>query len=228
MITYSEYEPYILRNLGRSDSTTSKLVMDSLNTAQQFLAAQQRWKSLSDEDTFTLYTGAFYYTLDELYLTDLQHIYSLKLHDGTRYWPPLKEVTAYQWDNTIAPYIHTSTGRPQGFCMYGDIIYFDRYSDADYTATIRFQYKPQWITTSLDEINFQDSDAALIALSTCLTWLALEETENAKIWLETSKGLLRSAELDWNKLFNFRTFTKASETAQAQPDYWKDPFRRRV
>jgi len=223
-IYYSQYEDRIKRSMGRDDSKTLAIAMDNFNMVQQFLANNEEWKSLSTTASLNVYSGTYYLSLAEEYMTDVDHFYSLKLHDGTRYWSPLSYITPMKWDAEVSGNIHNITGKPARFTEYNDYIYFDKMFDDDYTLEIRYQFVPNHIWTNLDEVDLRgECDDALIALTICLTWVALEEPENAKIWMDIAKGFIRKDRMDLNTLLNFRTSSKSTERSTTG-EYWNDPF----
>lgn len=224
LIYYSQYEDRIKRSMGRDDSKTLAIAMDNFNIVQSFLANQEEWKSLSTTTTLTIYSGTYYVSLSEEYMTDINHYYSLKIHDGTRYWQPLEYITPMKWDVNVAPQIHTLSGRPLRFTEYNGYIYFDKTLDTDYTLEMRYQFVPNRIWVNTDEVDLRDeADDALIALTICMTWIALEEPENAKMWMEVAKGFVKKDRIDLNTLLNFNTYTK-SERGSSGGDYWNDPW----
>jgi len=195
LIYYSQYEDRIKRSMGREDSKTLAIAMDNFNMVQNFLANNEEWKSLSTTASISIYSGDYYLSLAEEYMTDIDHIYSAKLHDG----------------------------KPTRFAVYSNYIYFDKILDDDYTLELRYQFTPNHIWTNLDEVDLRgECDDGLIALTICLTWVALEEAENAKIWMEIAKGFIRKDRMDLNTLLNFKAFTRSGGPSTGE--YWTDPF----
>lgn len=223
LIYYSQYEDRIKRSMGREDSKTLAIAMDNFNMVQNFLANNEEWKSLSTTASISIYSGDYYLSLAEEYMTDIDHIYSAKLHDGTRYWPPMSQITPMKWDAEVSGNIHSITGKPTRFAVYSNYIYFDKILDDDYTLELRYQFTPNHIWTNLDEVDLRgECDDGLIALTICLTWVALEEAENAKIWMEIAKGFIRKDRMDLNTLLNFKAFTRSGGPSTGE--YWTDPF----
>lgn len=227
---FFDYENTFYRNLGKSDAETQAKLLDAINIVQEFLSEQTTWTKLTTTESFTIDSSYYTYDIDtDFYLYDLRHINSMFINDGTRNWPTMPFITYQKWDEAIGPYIHNLSGRPTGYTIYNRVIMLDKYPDTDYTLNIRYTFKPLWISSSLDEVSLAgECDGALIALTTSITWLALEETENAKFWFDIAKGLLKSSKIDMNKLVNFSTYTKAKERSNVGPDYWSDPFRKRA
>lgn len=224
---FLEYQGKIQRNIGRDDIDTNLKIVDAFNDAMDIIASVTEMESLKTTVTVQLTEGIYEYELSEFDMDDVKHIYTIKLNDGTRYYDPLRYVTQNVWDNEVAPYIHTASGRPTMFTLFDDVFQFASVPDsADYTLDVRFLYWPAKVDSILSEVDVCDFDTALISMSTAFVWLKLEEVELYREWMTKAGQENKIFRLDSGKVIDFMGKSNTRRQVSVGPDYWSDPFRR--
>lgn len=223
---FLEYRNKIRRNVGRDDSDSDLKIVDAFNDAQDIVASVTEMESLKSTLTVELTEGVYEYELAGFDLTDIKHIYTMKINDGVQYYDPLIYVTQQVWDKEIAGYIHTSTGRPTMFTLFDEVLYFAAVPDDDYDLEIRFLYWPAKVENILSEVDVVDFDTALISLATAFFWLKLEEVELYREWMTKAGQENKIFRMDSMKVVDFMGKSNARRSVSIGPSYWNDPFQR--
>lgn len=222
---FLEYRDKIRRNTGRSDNDTDLKIVDAFNDALDIMASVTEMESLKTTLSVELREGEYTYELSEFDMDDVKHIYTMKIHDGTRYYDPLRYVTQQVWDAEISPYIHTATGRPRTFTLFDDILYFAANPDSDdYMLEVRMLYWPGRVSDITSEVDVTDFDTSLISLATAFTWLKLEEVELYREWMTKAGQENKIFRLDAMKVIDFMGKSNTRRAVTIGPNYWADPF----
>lgn len=223
--TYSTLETTMLNFMGNpvdSDSTKAML-MASFNWFQNILSLRADWEELETYATKNLTEGVYsYHLLNDWSLNDLRKIYSIKLYDGTRFYSPMPFVTPLKWDGNFATTIHYANSKPSFYSRRGNYIMFDCKADSDLSVEIWYYKYPSPITGTGSVVEFNSSmDPALCAMTVGMTWLGLEEQENAKKWLAIGSGMFKDFSIDIKTVIDLKAFSSVSSPVK---DYWSDPF----
>jgi hypothetical protein len=228
---FLEYKNKIVRNIGRTDSDTEKKIIDAFNDAMDIFSTVAEINSLNTITTVDLEEDVYIYELQALDLTDLKHIYSIVLADSTRYYPPMDYITKNTWDAEIKPFIHSLTGKPVTFSFFDDTLYFAGVPDSsDYHIDISCSYWPSKVLNDFSEVDLTSFDAALIALATAKVWLKLEEVELHDSWIASANADMKLYDRDLKHVVDFKgkSASRRSTTMGRSPNYWADPFRRKM
>lgn len=222
----------IAQNIGRYNFVTNSvdlgtqyLIISAFNEAQELIYALAEPSSLFTTTSVYLETGVYEYEFVDFDMDDCKHIYSIKLWDGTKYRLPMQYILPVVWDNTVAPYIETSTGKPEVFTWYNKVLYFSRKPDDDYLIEIRFNFEPAPILNSDSYCDIDDFEAGLIYLATALTWLKLEEVELYKEWKKMAGDIIKPVRTDNRTELTGRSSSYVKgRGSRFSYDYYNDPF----
>ena len=223
---YQAYQDKLIRNIGEDNTATTDKMLDAFNDAMSILYRASEFPSLKTTLSLDVYESQYVYAFDEWNISDLRKVYSAKIYDGTRYWPPMSFVTPAVWDERVSVYLHSSTGRPTIYTHYDDNFYISPVpNDNSYTLELRFYFQPAMVTSVLSEVDLTDIDDGLEALATALTWLKLEEVELYREWVQLATIVLKGSNIDLRSLINFEGGSRTSATRGfAGAEYWKNPF----
>lgn len=226
---FLEYKDKILRNVGSpKDETALNQVIDAFNEAMDAIAVVAEIESLKTTVTNYFEEDVYAYELSSWDLSDLQHIYSVKLHDGDRYYPPMEFLTQSTWDAEVAPDIHNLSGKPNVFTLFNDILYFARVPDSStYTCEIRCLYWPARVYNDSSLVDLTSFDTALLSLATAGYYLKKEEVELYDKWYEKANKEWGSYSRDAKTPINFKGKSASRrQTVTYGSNYWNDPFQR--
>ncbi len=229
---FLEYKNRLLRNVGRTDTDSVSKMTDAFNDAMTVIASQTQIKSLQDSVTIYLEEDLYSYSLDDWDLSDLQHLYTITLNDGTRYYPPMSYVTKSTWDAELKPFIHTLTGKPYVFSFFDDTFYFAGVPDSsEYYIDITLSYWPAKVVDDGSLVDLTSYDIALEALATAFFWLKIEEVDLYDTWLSNANKAIGTYDRDLKQVIDFRgksATRRDASIAGRGPDFWADPFRRNM
>lgn len=229
---FLEYRNRIEKNVGRSDADSQQKIVDAFNLAMTSIATHTSVKSLQDTITTYFEKDNYIYSFDSLDIPDAQHIYTITLNDGSRYYPPLIYVSKNVYDQEIKPFIHSLRGKPHTFTVYDNTLYVAGVPDSsEYYVDISLSYWPTPVIDDFSLVSMTDCDAALEALATALFWLKIEEIKLYSIWLTEARRELKAYSTDRSNVVVFPGKYAARNSSSGftrSPDYWLDPFRRSI
>jgi len=222
--TYGTLETQMLRPLGnRDDDDTKAMLMAAFNWYQNILCAISDWDELETTTTKLLTEGDYDYSIvTDWSITDLRKIYTMKIHDGTRFYQPLDYVTPARWDQEFAPSIHYGNRKPTHYTVRANTVYFGQAQEASLTLYLWYQKYPTAVTDTNSVIDFPSRlDSILMSFSIGTVWLSLEEQELSDKWFALGSKFLKDLGMDDRVIPMFKTFGSTRSTIS---DYWKDPF----
>ena len=116
-------------------------------------------------------------------------------------------------------------GRPKIYTRWGNAIELFRIPDAEYSLVIRYSMFPTPLTSDGQTSDFTNKDQLIVTAGVLETYLALEEYQDAEVWLERFKGHIEDAkkaesDIDWEP---------EAEPGGSRPEYysgepWIDPY----
>lgn len=185
-----------------SGATLQSRVQTYFNWAQTRIARYHSFHELNtytDSASFT--SGTKRYTFTTLGLTrpkDIGSIILLDTYNSRR----LVRWNRVKFEKKVPRPENYSNQRPRIYTRLGNAIEVFYIPDATYTARIVY---PQWPTALSSDASFSDfenKDQLLVFATVMETYLALEEYQDAAVWLPKVMGLLNDAKLaegdiDW-------------------------------
>jgi len=222
--TYGTLETQMLEFLGnRDDASTKSMLMVSFNWFQNVLSKVAPWGELEKHTTKALTATDYEYNLiTDWGLTTLRKLNTIKLHDGTRYYPPMDFVTPVRWDTEFAINIHFGTHKPTHFTLRGNYIIFNCQPEAGLTADLWYFAYPTSVTTTLSVVDYRtEMDPVMMCMAVGITWLGLEEPDQSAKWLSLGSKMLKDFGVDGITVEHMKAF---GQTHSVGSDYWKDPF----
>ena len=226
----------IAQNVGRYnydtegvDNTTDRKILASFNEAQELVSRYGEPMSLETTISVYLDVGIYEYEFADFDLDDCNHIYSIKLNDGTKYYPPMKYVIPLTFDQRIAPYIHNATGKPEMFTIYNKTLAFSRLPDDDYQIDIRFRFEADKMVDTLSDCEIDEYEAVIVSLATAFTWLKFEEVEMYQEYRKLAAELFKPMKGDMRIEPTSRSTSYVGVTNTGYPsDFENNPFIKRV
>lgn len=229
MSTFGDVLSVVQNNLSRSDTATNALIIANYNLFCGLLANANDWPELDVVETGPVVAGTYEYSLPNDWQVSHKKLHGIKLHDGTKFYPPLRYVLPERWDEELGPQIHQASRRPEFYTEYvkGTVLMFPNPNEA-YTAHIKYVSRPTKAATISTPVSFDDSLLEVIqAATTALTWISLEEEKNAAMWMKVADIGMKSHKLDLNKVLNYKPIVQPTDSGRATPQTWADPFSRR-
>lgn len=224
-MTYDELQTRVVNNIGnRNDATTLAIIMARTNFLIEWLACQNEWEDLQSTISANFTTSQYEYTLAALGMDTVDRVYSISMSDGTRYLPPMKSVSRLDWNRNHLPYVASTTGMPEVFCIYGGKIFFARTPDSTYALQIDAYIHPTKVVNTASVIPFAKMDGLFESLVTAFTWLSIGEKELFDKWFKLAAPMIDGFNLDSGRLLNEATPNRKSSGVG---NYWADPFRRK-
>ena len=221
---YGTLETQMLQYLGnRDDASTKSMLMVSFNWFQNVLSRIGPWDELEKHTTHALTLSDYdYHITTDWSLTDFRKIYTMKLWDGTRYYPPMDYVTPVRWDTEFAPTLYNATGKPTHYTMRGKYVLFNCLPETGLTADIWYYSYPTAVTTTLSVLDYDTVlDPILMCMAVGIAWLGLEEADQSAKWLALGSKMLKDFGVDAMTVEHMKAFGQTHSTGS---DYWKDPF----
>ena len=249
---YGTLETQMLEFLGnRDDASTKSMLMVSFNWFQNVLSKVAPWGELEKHvlQQLTATNVVSYVALDDgvsrlllessvqstiaasymfhlttdLNLTDFRKFYSLKLFDGTRFYPPLDYVTPIRWDTEFASSVLSTTRKPTCYTIRGNYILFDCIPETGLSLDMWYHSYPTPVTSVISVIDYKSVlDPVMMCMAVGITWLGLEETDQSTKWLSLGSKMLKDFGVDGITVEHMKAF--GATQAVTGSDYWKDPF----
>lgn len=149
--------------------------------------------TVADVKTYPLETGT-----NNLGLTQVKDIRSIVLIDGTN-TERSRKLTFWNYrrfDEHIPRPENYPTDIPSIYTREGDNLELFRIPNAAYTMNIRYCKWPTNFTTGSQVSDYTDKDELIVTAGVLETYLALEEYNDAAIWMQRFLGQLRDSIMD--------------------------------
>lgn len=226
----------VAENLGRYnydtegiDTTTQRKIIDAFNEAQEFISRVGEPPSLETTISVYLDEDVYEYEYSDFDMDDCNHIYSIKLWDGDKYYPPMTYVIPLTWDQKIAPYIENNTGKPELYTIYNKTIIFSRLPDDAYQIDIRFRFSATKVLNSDSDCDIEEYETGLVLLTTAFVWLKFEEVELYKEYKKMAGEVIKPILGDVRVEPTSRGTSHAGRGGPSYPaDFYNNPFIRRA
>jgi len=234
---YSTLEQLVLLNIGKlypvgveSTPNFDRLMCQSfINTAIHYINTSftiKNHKDLKVQSATDITSGI--YTLDIIndcgieYKTHLDLLYIYKTTDN-RFKSPLKYVTPKIYLASYLPIIDDSTNTPSTWTIFeGRYLYF--YPKSDGTYPLYFVYDklpPNFINYTGNSPFENEYDNIIITIATGFFYLAIEEIEIGKAWVDIGNAMLNKKTLTFTVPSNMQSKHQVSSASSSKT--WTDP-----
>lgn len=223
---FEEYLNQITRNVGnRTDSDTQQSIYFYFNEVQKWIGSVAPWRELERTLTFNLGAGVYQYAISQ---ERWRKVYSLTLTDGTtNRGKVLEYISPQKWDTEVAPLLPQGRRRtPTTYTVWRHEVAVYPIPDKTYYFTMRCYMWPEEVTSPSSYVGYHELGAAVVALTTALVWMSLDEVSLANSWLQIGKGLLSTQGIDVTSIPAFGG--RSQERTGLGTEYWTDPFVKEV
>jgi len=174
-----------------------------LNWAQQRLARYYSFHELTvKQEAFVTVANQKSYTFSQLGLVRPKDIGSVLLIDGYNS-RRLQRLSRVYFERKFPRPENYAYGRPRAYVRIGDSIDLFFIPDAVYATRIIYPQWPTPFTTANQVSDYENKDQLLIVTGIMETYLALEEYNDASVWMNKMMGMLNDAmkvegDVDWS------------------------------
>lgn len=212
----------VVEATGRSDKTA--LIKSGINLAIEEISVARLWSDLQTTGTGTVSAGSPYLDLE----SDVTRVEEARIIDGTSSRSLLVRPKSWLLQRVPDP-SSRSHSRPCYAYLEGLRLYMIPYPDVDYTVSYTYYKKHPTLTADSDETLIRGIDGAVAAYAAFWVFNSIEKAEDANRWYQTFMARLESAKrLDAGNSVVKREATPTQGQPYLGPDYWLDPFIRRM
>jgi hypothetical protein len=212
----------VIEATGRSDKIT--LINTALDLAVAELSSQRDWSDLQVQAEATIALGAGSVSL----ASDVARVKEVRLLDGTLTRPVL--LRSKTWVLERYPYPdNISPSRPVYGYLEGKTLHVVPWASVSYDVRYTYYRLHPALADDSSEILVRHAGPAVVAYANFWVFQSIEKAIDADRWLTSYWKLIASAKkVDSDNTAVVTNATQRGEELPARPDYWLDPFTKRM